>query len=873
MRKLSLVFILMGLVAFSFAQSASNGCISGNCDDGYGVYIWKDSGSKYAGYWKNGMKHGRGTLTWGQNTKWAGDKYIGDFYENERHGQGKYIYASGTVYEGDMVHDKFEGKGKFTWTSGAHYEGEVLDDYRHGQGVYTWASGTSFTGWSKRGIFEGWGKFTYGSGDYYVGEVSKDLREGFGIYYYKSGKKYIGQLVKGDFTGWGVMFETDGSTKVGQWKNDVYQGASTNKVGCLSGNCKNGYGVNVWKEGDYYAGYWKNGKINGEGFYFFPTGNAYRGEWLNSKRNGWGTAYYKDGTQKSGYWLNDEFQGKKKKEQQQTGCTSGNCTDGYGVYVFASGSVYKGYWKNDKYNGQGNYTDKTGFVYVGEFKDDKYHGKGVFTATDGTVRDGYWKEGEFQGAATAQYGCVSGDCVSGYGTYIWNSSTDWEGTKYVGYWKNDKFNGQGSFTYGSRTKWAGDNYTGTYVNGTKQGFGTYTWSSGNKYVGEWVNNTMEGQGTFSYKSGKRYVGTMVGNDFHGYGTMYYTDGSKEVGMWEHDVFKGQKNNSIPPPKVSWLEPVSLTTTSSSPQANIKICIKSKSQLKNVQIFVNGELQVNNADRGYTVVSSGCDYTIERSVELRRGSNKIEITVQNGGGSASSDIRYIKYEKQEQLENRYALVIGNSNYTNAPLRNPVNDARAMAAELRKLGFDVTMITDGTNASMIRKIREFGNKLSENRGVGLFYYAGHGMQVNGQNYLIPVNAQIEKEQDVELETVDLRRVLGEMDAAHNRLNIVILDACRNNPFARSFSRSVSRGLATPVAPQGTFIAYATSPGSVAADGSGKNGLYTQELLKALRVPGLKIEDVFKKVRVNVYSGSAKKQVPWENSSIFGDFYFKK
>ena len=220
-----------------------------------------------------------------------------------------------------------------------------------------------------------------------------------------------------------------------------------------------------------------------------------------------------------------------------------------------------------------------------------------------------------------------------------------------------------------------------------------------------------------------------------------------------------------------------------------------------------------------------------------------------------------------------MVIGNSNYLSAPLKNPENDAMDIAAELKNLGFDVMVYTNTKQNDMKEHIRNFGNKLTANKGVGLFFFAGHGMQLNGENYLIPVDAKIEKEQDVELESVNLKRVMGELDYAQNELNIVILDACRNNPFARSFRSGGGQGLATTTAPTGTFIAYATAPGSVASDGKGKNGLYTEQLLEALRKPGLRIEDVFKDVRKNVYEKSEKKQVPWENSSIFGDFYFNK
>lgn len=221
------------------------------------------------------------------------------------------------------------------------------------------------------------------------------------------------------------------------------------------------------------------------------------------------------------------------------------------------------------------------------------------------------------------------------------------------------------------------------------------------------------------------------------------------------------------------------------------------------------------------------------------------------------------------EKRVALVIGNSRYASAPLRNPVNDAKLIAATLREIGFEVIARTDVGQQEMKQAVKEFSRKI-QNGAVGLFYYAGHGMQSGGRNFLIPIDAQIESEGDVVIEGFDLNSVLEQMGMAQNRLNIVILDACRNNPFTRSF-RSGSQGLVQVSAPAGTFIAYATAPGQTASDGKGENGLYTQELLANMRAPGLPIEEVFKRVRVQVKQKSNNVQVPWDSSSLEGSFFF--
>jgi len=239
-------------------------------------------------------------------------------------------------------------------------------------------------------------------------------------------------------------------------------------------------------------------------------------------------------------------------------------------------------------------------------------------------------------------------------------------------------------------------------------------------------------------------------------------------------------------------------------------------------------------------------------------------------------RQLKREQTQQStsvsERRIALVIGNGTYTKAPpLKNPPNDARDMAATLKTLGFEVASGVNVSQREMKRLIREFGQSLKAG-GSGLFYYAGHGVQSKGRNYLIPIDADIQSEAEVEDSGVDVSLVLNYMDDAQNGLNIVILDACRNNPFARSF-RSASDGLAQVDAPTGTLIAYATAPGRVASDGTGENGLYTSELLRQMRVPRLSATEVFMRVRANVMKQTANKQVPWEASSLVGTFYFRE
>ena len=221
------------------------------------------------------------------------------------------------------------------------------------------------------------------------------------------------------------------------------------------------------------------------------------------------------------------------------------------------------------------------------------------------------------------------------------------------------------------------------------------------------------------------------------------------------------------------------------------------------------------------------------------------------------------------ENRLALVIGNATYKSSPLTNPVNDARLIEQSLKDAGFTVLKAENASRRDMQRLIRDFGDKLKQSGGVGLFYFAGHGVQVRGNNYLIPVDADIKTEDEVAFDSIDAQSVLEKMESAKNRMNLIVLDACRDNPFAKN-SRSASAGLATMSAPSGSLVAYSTAPGSVASDGSGKNGLYTEQFARVLQQPGLPVEEVFKQVRAAVRRASNNQQTPWENTALEGQFF---
>jgi PQQ-dependent catabolism-associated CXXCW motif protein len=229
---------------------------------------------------------------------------------------------------------------------------------------------------------------------------------------------------------------------------------------------------------------------------------------------------------------------------------------------------------------------------------------------------------------------------------------------------------------------------------------------------------------------------------------------------------------------------------------------------------------------------------------------------------------------DAAETRVALIIGNGKYAKADMRlaNPTNDASAMQRALQSAGFETILKLNATRRDMYRAVDEFSAKIARDQhAVGLFYFAGHGVQADGTNYLIPVDAEVESEADLDANAYDVAKVLQAMQRAQNDMNIVILDACRDNDLPKT--RGVSRGLARIIAPSGTFIAYAAAPGQVAQDGaSGTNGVFTGELIKSMAEPNVPLEQMFKKVIIGVKADTHGQQTPWSEASVQGDFYFR-
>jgi hypothetical protein len=394
-------------------------------------------------------------------------------------------------------------------------------------------------------------------------------------------------------------------------------------------------------------------------------------------------------------------------------------------------------------------------------------------------------------------------------------------------------------------------------------------ASGLKSVLFYVNGVSKGEGEVlpSAENNQTFVVEKSINFGPGQNNIYIVATNSD-GAVKSDL-RYFSNPSAVVPLVSWANPENETTLVNRESFSIGACIKSPTELKSIKLLVNGNIQ--SEDNVFQVSNMGdCNYNWQSSIVLKEGDNNIYIIATNVAGSTTSEKRLIKLQPA-LAERRLALVFGNSQYKNSsPLKNPVNDANLMEGTLKELGFDVIKRLNAGKEEMMKAIRDFDEKLPS-ANVALFYYAGHGNQVEGKNYLIPVDAKLEKEGDCKFEAISVDFIVDEFERYQNNTNIVILDACRNNPFA-AWARGGESGFKAMTFTSGTIISFATSEGATAADGKGANGLFTEELVKQMVIPQ-SVLNVFMNTRVQVRKLSSNQQIPTEWNKLNGDFYFKK
>ncbi len=433
----------------------------------------------------------------------------------------------------------------------------------------------------------------------------------------------------------------------------------------------------------------------------------------------------------------------------------------------------------------------------------------------------------------------SGECrngyASGYGVEQW-FKFGVAGNKLVGTMQEGKFeNGKYIEIYRANdTDYLAKTYFGMFSDSRREGYGVEFFANGDTYQGQFSDNKRTGRGLYTY-----------------------ANGSRKEGIWKNGEFQYSEKIIL-----AELIPKYLKEKNSLDINVLRNKLSSEPRLSDITNSPSQDTKlVENRTR---------DDIVREKQQLADERRKLEEERRQQQANNSNISTDKKQSQVNDTRRRLALVIGNAQYKNSPLRNPINDARDISDALTASGFAVSRYENLNYSKMREVVRDFGERL--NRGdVGLFYFSGHAVQYRGKNYLLPINEDLKHSDEIPSSSLDVDFVLAKMESAKNDLNIVILDACRNNPIGAE-SRSLERGLTNISAAKGTFIAFATSPGNVALDGDGKNSPYTKNLTHVIRKGGMTIEQVFKEVRRNVISETNSQQVPWENSSILGDFYFR-
>ena len=494
------------------------------------------------------------------------------------------------------------------------------------------------------------------------------------------------------------------------------------------------------------------------------------------------------------------------------------------------------------------------------------------------------------GSTTAEPVAASPACPQIQGSSAWTNcsgSKTFLGGTYTGQWLNDRPAGEGKLQLPD-----GRVFTGVWRNGKLEGAGSSVWPDGQRYDGNFRAGDMHGQGTWSWPDGQQFVGEWREDKMHGLGIWYRADGNiLTSGLWTD----GRLSVSKP------------LDTSAFPYRRDLIVTKRKVEKKNEKTSTGVVAATRKAEQIKTESAS-----LEAAAETERiAKDKLDQEIRQREDRVAEQMRMLAEFKKAQddrreaerrleelkaveqraeqerralaaaqaaevsirpvkaAEKRVALVVGNSNYRLGRLRNPRNDADDVSQVLREKGFKIIDLRDATYEQMWSAVRQFGDDLL-GADVGLVYYSGHGIESRGANYLIPVDADIRQEDELQFKSLNLGVVMEKMATAAKSINILIVDACRNNEFSRSF-RSSSRGLAAVEAPVGTLVAYSTSPGKVAEDGEGRNSPYTKHLVRVIKESKLPVESVFKEVRKAVVSETKGAQTPWENTSLSGDFFF--
>ena len=578
---------------------------------------------------------------------------------------------------------------------------------------------------------------------------------------------------------------------------------------------------------------------------------------------------------------------------------------GQGEFSFANGDRYVGEVRRGVITGKGSLWTGDGDIYNGAFKDGAPHGSGTFTSGRGDRYVGQFEAGKRSGHGINTFsngdeyaGGFLEDCYQGDGTFTFQ-----DGTRYRGQFKDNGFEGAGTLTYAN-----GDVYAGGFKRGKFWGEGTFTYADGTKYFGQFEEGFGVFHGAVTFPSGDSYVGEMRNGVPHGEGMYLGTDGSVTLQVDQATSHSATPTAGLastptepatapalvkvvadPPPVLveikklrdDWLrlaenklEQQQASAALHFAQEHRKI-EEERRRLEAEKLELQEQVRKNKedllAELGELERQKDKLHKEEEVIVDRFTNERLKIQEERSRLEAErkrlEQQHYVKKATPEDKRRRIALVIGNGAYNRAALRNPVNDAKAMTKALTAAGFAVEQHLDVDLKQMNKAIRGFASKVTKG-DVALFFYAGHGSEVNKKNYLIPVQEDIEGSEEIASGSAEADSILAKIQSANPDLTIFVLDACRSNPYAAT--RGASGGLVAMEGARGALIAFSTAPGSTASDGADEHSPYVKHLVRAMALQDVPMEQMFKEVRRAVVEETRGAQTPWEHSSVIGEFY---
>jgi hypothetical protein len=769
-----------------YIPSGSSSCITGDCENGWGIYEWKtgsNNGDKYIGEWKNGNREGDGVYTWNN-----GDKYVGGWSGGIINGYGTQYYANGTKSCGNWQNAKLVGTN---YTDPACLTG----DCNNGYGTWIYDSGDKYTGYFKDSYRSGQGTYLYNDGEKYVGNFENNKRNGFGSYFWTDGSFYVGTWKDGNQEGSGSYTKVDGTKQVGKFEKGSFigeSGISENPTSslCSYGDCNNGFGIYTWGEGnwvgDKYIGDWKDGYMSGEGYYSWHGGSKYIGSWLTGKQSGYGTQFYADGTKSIGLFKDGKLSG---TNYSSAGCISGNCTDGYGVWIYDDGAKYEGYWNSGKISGQGTFIFADGMKYDGNFDNGKRNGYGTFYWNDGSNHIGNWKD----------------DNQDGTGIY-----TKADGTVQKGYWANGVFKGE---VDESKNKIFIADKTNLISKENINNFANKKASLSDRikvYVEEKVNQWQqkgEFEKTLEYKNRvnetsrskkieefQKEAIVALKKDFKE--TINYAN--IKLGLYDADnesflLTSDELGEFVVPIPVADA-PNFKKNFSTYKFNNADFYIKDNSFALAYAEIVNPTTKkkyIFDSKNSATYATTSINYKFnEIVIDVEDKAGGISSNIKKGTNSISvgkSDVDFDVPVNSIVRSNTYALIIGNEDYstyqpglsTEVNVDFAANDAKIFKEYcVKTLGIpekQIKLLINGTSAQMNQAIAWLTNlaKVEEGNAELLFYYSGHGLpdEQTKEGYLIPVDVSGSNAN----QGVKLNELYAKLNEFPSKKVSVFLDAC--------------------------------------------------------------------------------------------------